>query len=307
MAQPIIIGTRGSPLALRQAEIIRSQLARLVPESQEIVIKVIKTLPDLASDVPLFQLGPTGVFVRELEHAIVEGEITVAVHSLKDLYTDLPDGLCLAAVSEREDPRDVLISREGQSLEELPHGAPIGTGSPRRQAQLQHIRPDLRFVNLRGNLDTRLKKLSSQQLDAIVLAAAGLHRLGMNNQITEYLSVEVCTPAAGQGILGIEARADDPIIELLRQLNDTTVEIAARAERATILELGGGCSAPVGAYAEVTESGLVVQGVIGSLDGSTLVRQTVHGAKQRPEEAGKELAEKLKEHGGAEILARMNT
>jgi len=307
MAQPIIIGTRGSPLALRQAEIIRSVLAEIVPKGQKIVIKVIKTLPDLASDVPLSQLGRTGVFVRELERALVDGEITVAVHSLKDLYTDLPDGLCLAAVSRREDPRDVLISREGQSLEELPHGALIGTGSPRRRTQLQHIRPDLQFVDLRGNLQTRLDKLSSQQLDAIVLAAAGLHRLGMNDQITEYLPVEVCTPAAGQGILGIETRADDPIIEVLRQLNDTTAEIAARAERVTISELGGGCSAPVGVYAELTESGLVVQGIIGSLDGAELVRQTVRGAAQRPEQAGKELAEKLKEHGGAEILARKNT
>ena len=307
MPEPIVIGTRGSPLALHQAEIIRSRLASIVPQCQEIVIKVIKTLPDRVSNVPLSRLGRTGVFVRELEQGLLDGEITIAVHSLKDLYTNLPGGLCLAAVSEREDPRDVLISREGKPLAELPQGALIGTGSPRRQAQLHHILPDLRFVDLRGNLETRLRKLSSQRLDAIVLAAAGLHRCGLSGRITEYLSVHVCTPAAGQGILGIEAREDDPILEILRQLNDRTAEIAARAERTTISELGGGCSAPMGVYAEVKEEVLVVRGVIASLDGATLVRQTVHGNAQIPEQTGKELAQKLKEHGGAEILAGMNT
>lgn len=307
MPEPIVIGTRGSPLALRQAEIIRSKLTGIVPECQEIVIRVIKTLPDQDSNVPLSQLGRTGVFVRELEQALLDGEITVAVHSLKDLYTNLPSGLCLAAVSEREDPRDVLISRECRPLAELPQGALIGTGSPRRRAQLRHIRPDLRLVDLRGNLETRLQKLSSQRLDAVVLAAAGLHRCGLSSRITEYLSVHVCTPAAGQGILGIEAREDDPIIEILRLLNDKAVEIAARAERATISELGGGCTAPVGVYAQVEQEVLVVRGVIASLDGATLVRQTVDGRAQMPEQAGKELARKLKEHGGAEILARMNT
>ena len=307
MLEPIVIGTRGSPLALRQTETIRSRLEAIVPEDQEIVVKVVKTTPDRASEVPLSQLGGTGLFVRELERALLDGEISLAVHSLKDLYTKLPVGLCLAAVSERVDPRDVLVSREGKPLAELPGGARIGTGSPRRRTQLLCIRPDLQFVDLRGNLETRLAKLSSERLDAIVLAAAGLHRLGRSGRITEYLAVELCTPAAGQGRLGIEAREDDPITEVLRQLNDRAAEIAAQAERTAISELGSGCQAPVGVYAEVQEEVLVVRGVIVSLDGSTLVRQTVHGSAQMPEQAGKELAQKLKEHGGADILAGMNT
>jgi hydroxymethylbilane synthase len=281
----IVIGTRGSELALRQAEIVRGVLSRAEP-ARTVTIRIVKAVADRDLGTPLWGFGGPGVFVRELEHALLAGKITVAVHSLKDLPCDLPEGLCLAACPEREDPRDVLVSREGLALARLPEGARVGTGSPRRQAQLRHVRPDLRFVEVRGNLNTRLRKLDTLGLDALVLAAAGLHRSGQREAITEYLRVEDCVPTAGQGALALEAREDEPLLPLLRGLTD----------------LGAGCTTPLGVYAEVEGDRLVMRAALASPDGARLLRETITGPIGEPETTGSALAAALRARGADELI-----
>jgi hydroxymethylbilane synthase len=294
------IGTRASALALWQTNWVVEQLRRLQP-GIGITIVPIKTLGDRSWAEPLPQLGK-GVFVNEIEQALLAGEIDLAVHSLKDLPTEQPQGLVIAAVPPREDPRDALVSRLGVSLAALPVGAAVGTSSLRRAAQLLAARPDLQVGNLRGNLDTRLRKAVTD-FDAIVVAVAGLLRLGMAGRITEILPVEVCTPAVGQGALAIEARqADGPVRALLQPLNDGPTRIAVLAERALLRRLGGGCHVPVGALAQLNGSLLSLRGVIAHPSGTPCLRRALVGESTDPAALGDRLAEELIASGGDRLL-----
>lgn len=299
----MIIGSRDSALALWQAGWVIHQLENQ-DSSLELIIKKIKTQGDKILDVPLARVGGKGLFVKEIESALLAGEIDLAVHSLKDLPTDLPDGLVLIAVSEREDARDVLVSRRGLTLEELPSGSRVGTSSLRRSAQLLHYRPDLEMVNLRGNLDTRLRKAATEAYDAVVVAAAGVLRLGLESQITQYIPLEICLPAVGQGVLGIEIRADDACAQrLLTPINDLGTYQAALAERAFLRTLEGGCQVPIGAYAEVVEGRLRLTGMVASLDGRKIIREDKTGSAAEAEHVGESLAQELLERGAGRLLS----
>ena len=249
------------------------------------------------------QIGGKGLFVKEIEEALLSGEIDLAVHSMKDVPTELPEKLAILCVPPREDPRDALISRDGRSFMNLPRGARIGTSSLRRQSQLLHARPDLTIVMLRGNLDTRLKKLREGQFDAIVLAAAGLRRLAWAHEITEYLAPQISLPAIGQGALGIEGRRDDDFIHaLLAKLNHAPTKTAVLAERALLHRLQGGCQVPIAAHATLTGRQVSLEGLVSSVDGKELIRDTVEGAIEDPESIGVQLAERLLARGGDKIL-----
>ena len=265
--RPLRIGTRGSALALWQAEWVKSQL---LSGERELVVElvIIKTTGDKILDVPLAKVGGKGLFVKEIEEALLQGRADLAVHSVKDMPAELPEGLHLAAMPRREDPRDALISKNGAGLDKLPHRARVGTSSLRRAAQLLHLRPDLRIETLRGNVDTRLRKLESEGLDAIVLAAAGLKRMELSQVISEYLEPERILPAVGQGALGIETRIADLstneiVASLIHQQTVTTV----RAERAFLKRLEGGCQVPIGAYATMEGETLILTGMVADLKG----------------------------------------
>ncbi len=256
MKNKIVIGTRGSKLALWQAEWIKAELKKLNPEL-EIELNKIKTTGDKILDVPLAKVGGKGLFVKEIEEALLKNEADIAVHSMKDVPTEFPDGLHLAVICEREDPRDAFIApAQGvRSFKELPQGAKVGTSSLRRACQLLSIRPDLKIEQLRGNLDTRLRKLDEGLFDAIILAAAGVKRLGWASRITEILSPETSLPAIGQGAVGIECRTDDGFINtLIAPLNHPETDICVRAERALLKKLEGGCQVPIAAHAVLTSS-----------------------------------------------------
>ena len=266
MKQTITIGTRGSQLALWQAEYVRKCLNDHFPD-HSIELKVIKTIGDKIRDRSLVGLGK-GVFTKEIEIALLDGTIDLAVHSMKDLPTDLPDGLCIAAIPVREDPRDVLVTQSGLLLDQLSQAAKIGTTSPRRKSQLLHLQPDLQVVDVRGNLDTRLRKLHETDLDGLILAAAGIKRLIGEEIITEYFETDRMVPAAGQGALGVEAREDDPEIKmLLDAINDTHSETEVFAERAVLSELGGGCQVPIGVNAQLRNDKLHLIATVCSPDG----------------------------------------
>lgn len=298
----IVIGTRGSKLALWQAEWVADRLRRRYPDRVVEVHKVV-TSGDKVLDVPLAKIGGKGLFTKELETAMLAGEIDLAVHSLKDLPTVLPDGLCLAAVAARGPAHDVLVAPRWRTLAALPSGARIGTSSLRRQAQLRHYRPDLVVEPLRGNLDTRLAKLASQDLDGIVLAAAGLQRLGWEKRITEVIPFDICLPAVGQGVLAIETRADGPARQLVAFLHHHETGLAVAAERACLSVLGGGCQVPIGVYGTVQGDTLSLTGVVASLDGRQAVRQQVTGAASEAAALGRELGRRLLACGGRKILA----
>jgi hydroxymethylbilane synthase len=266
-------------------------------------VRKIQTSGDKILDVPLAQIGGKGLFVKEIEEALLSGEIDLAVHSMKDVPTELHEGLAILCVPPREDPRDVLISRDGRSFKDLPRGARIGTSSLRRQSQLLHVRPDLTIAMLRGNLDTRLKKLREGQFDAIVLAAAGLQRLAWAHEITEYLAPQISLPAIGQGALGIEGRRDDLFIRsLLSGLDHAPSKTAVLAERALLHRLQGGCQVPIAAHATVVGTGVSLEGLVSSVDGKELIRDTVEGTIEDPESIGVQLAERLLARGGDRIL-----
>ena len=309
----IIIGSRGSQLALRQANWVKDQLSAA---GHEIAIEIIRTTGDKLQSFPLEQplpasmaqsvaeAGSKGLFIKEIEEALLSDEVDLAVHSLKDLPTVLPEGLSLAAVPPREDARDVFISANGEPFEQLPEGARVGTSSPRRQAQLRRLRPDLELISLRGNLDTRLRKMERGDCSALVLAAAGLHRLGLRNCITGYFDFDQICPAVGQGALAIEIRREDAELErALAPLDDPSTHLAVRAERAMLQRLGGGCQVPIAAYASLEGSQLRLRGIVASLDGSRLIRAVAAGVKEDPESLGIAVAEDLLEKGAAEILA----
>lgn len=298
----VVLGTRGSKLAVQQSEWVQAQLHALAPHVT-VTLRRIQTTGDKILDVPLAQVGGKGLFVKEIEEALLSGEIDLAVHSMKDVPTVLPDGLAILCVPPREDPRDALISRDEKSFMDLPLGARIGTSSLRRQSQLLYARPDLTIVMLRGNLDTRLKKLREGQFDAIVLAAAGLRRLAWAHEITEYLAPQISLPAIGQGALGIEGRRDDLFIRsLLSGLDHAPSKTAVLAERAMLHRLQGGCQVPIAAHARLTGTRMTLEGVVASVDGKELIRDSVEGTIEDPESIGVQLAERLLARGGDRIL-----
>jgi hydroxymethylbilane synthase len=302
MPSELKIGTRGSQLALFQANWVKDRLVQAHPDLHVTLIKI-KTTGDKIQDAPLAKIGGKGLFVKEIEEALLKKRTDLAVHSIKDVPTEFPEGLHLSVITKREDPRDVLISKDGKPLKDLPKGAKIGTSSLRRQAQLLHFRSDFELIPLRGNLDTRLKKLKSMNLDAIVLALAGVKRLGFDEKITEIIPPEVSLPAIGQGALGIETRmADQEVESQIRLLNDRDSSIAINAERAFLKKLEGGCQVPIAAFARIVDTTLHIDGLVGTIDGKRLIRHHVEGPIERAESLGVELAEILLGQGAKEIL-----
>ena len=301
----IRLGTRGSTLAMAQAHWVKQQLEAQHPELAVEII-VIKTSGDRFLDSPIQAMAGKGVFVKEIEDALLQREIDLAVHSMKDLPTELADGLTIAAVPEREDPRDVLVSRAGLTLQSLPPLAKVGTGSLRRKAQLLHYRGDLSLLPIRGNVDTRLRKLDSGELDAIVLAAAGLKRIGRGDRITEFLGAEICLNAVAQGALAIEARSDHDMRQRLAFMHHEPSHVAVVAERGFLQRLGGGCHVPVGAWATVDGQALNLSGVVADPEGSRLCRGQIDGPSTRAAELGSELAERLIDQGADAILAQLS-
>jgi len=296
------IGTRGSQLALWQANWVKETLIRKNPGLDVEVVKI-KTTGDKILDVPLAKVGGKGLFVKEIETALLDNSVDLAVHSMKDVPTLLPEGLEIVAVTERKDPRDVIISRDGKTLAQLPEGARIGTSSLRRQAQLSGYRPDLVMEPLRGNINTRLQKLREGQYDAIVLAYAGVTRLGWEGEVTQILDTDIMLPAIGQGALGIESRGDDPgTLERILFLNHPETSVCVRAERAFLHRLEGGCQVPIAAYATADNSKITLTGLVAGLDGGKLIRMEVRSDEASAEEAGLELAEQILDSGGREIL-----
>lgn len=305
MVSKIIIGTRGSALALWQANWVKG-LLRLQYLKLSMEIKTIKTQGDRMLDTAMYKIGDKGLFTRELEIALLNKEIDLAVHSIKDLPTTLPYGLIIGAITERHDPADVVISKGGIRLLDLPQGAVVGTSSLRRCAQLLNMRPDFKIKDIRGNLNTRIRKFAEQDYQAMVLAAAGIERLGWGDKITERLNPEEFLPAVGQGALGIEIRQKNKeMLDLVAGLNHSNTDSAVRAERAMLRTLGGGCQIPIGALGRVVDDKLVLRGLIGSLDGTKILRAQDSGNPDFPEVLGQMLAERLIGQGGGEILKQI--
>lgn len=305
MKKTLKIATRKSQLALWQANWVKSQLEERNPELNVELVRIM-TKGDKILDVPLAQVGGKGLFVKEIEDALLDGRADIAVHSMKDVPTELPPGLHLAVITERADPRDAWFSRSGVSLHDLPQGSLVGTSSLRRQAQLKALRPDLRFEHLRGNVDTRLRKLEEGLYDAIVLAAAGVKRLGLADKVTEYLADDVVLPATGQGAVGIESRVQDADTNaLIAPLNHRPTWLAVTAERAFLATLEGGCQVPIAGYAQLDGDTLKLRGLVGSLDGVTLIRGSREGGADDAQLLGKSLGEEILDRGGREILAEV--
>lgn len=299
------IVTRESPLALWQAQFVRGRLQNAHP-GLNVGIKTVKTIADRFQQKSLAEMGGKGMFIKELEQALLNGDADLAVHSMKDVTVDLPAGLSIPAIMQREDPRDVLISNRYSSLAELPAGAVIGTSSLRRQCQLNAAFPELALRDIRGNVGSRLQKLDDGAYDALVLAAAGMKRLGKEDRISAYLDVDVMLPAIGQGALGIETREDDPrVLQLVRPLNHESTWLCVSAERALSTRLYGGCLLPVAAYAETSGEVLSMDALVGYPDGSRVVKNRISGAADRGEKLGTELGERLLQQGAQEILAEV--
>ena len=292
----LTIGSRGSQLALWQANWVKQRLEAL---GETCRIEIIKTTGDKITDVPLAQVGTKGLFTKESEEALLDGRIDLAVHSLKDLPTELPDGLLISAIPSREDPRDALV---GAPLAELATGAKVGTSSLRRVAQLRAARPDLAIESVRGNVDTRLRKLGEGQYDALVMAAAGLRRLGWEARIAECLPVEVMCPAVGQGALAIETREEGDAARSCARLDDAGARVCVEAERAVLATLGGGCQVPIGAYARITGDRLDLVAIVASPDGARLIRKNAAGPPAARVRIGEELGRRLLDAGAREIL-----
>ena len=292
----LIIGSRGSQLALWQARWVQGRLAALFMESR---IEIIKTTGDRVTSVPLSSVGGKGLFTKEIEEALLARQVDLAVHSLKDLPTAIPAGLQITAIPEREDPRDAIV---GRRLAELSEGAKVGTSSLRRSAQLRRMRPDLQVESVRGNVDTRLRKLDEGQYAAIVLATAGLNRLGLSSRIAEALEPEVMCPAVGQGALAVETRLGE---NACHALDHAATRAAVTAERAVLSALGGGCLTPIGAHARVDGERLRIMAIVLSTDGAESVRDLAEGLASEAALVGRELGEKLLRQGAARILSRM--
>jgi len=303
--QTIRIATRKSPLAMWQAEHVADALRRAHP-GLAVEILGMSTQGDKILDTPLAKIGGKGLFVKELEQRMLEGDADIAVHSMKDVPVELPDGLHLAVILEREDPRDAFVSTRYADLTELPAGARVGTSSLRRQCQLADRRADLEIVPLRGNVNTRLRKLDDGEYDAIILASAGLIRLGFGKRIRGFISTDDSLPAIGQGAIGIECRADDARVNaLLRPLHHAPTASCVLAERAMNQRLEGGCQVPIGGHATLHDGGLHLRGLVGTVDGSEIVRAEIRGPEDEAEHLGRTLAEELLEHGAAQILREL--
>jgi len=299
--KPLRIGSRGSLLAKWQANFVRQQLKRVSGVESEIVL--IKTSGDHFRHAPVGQIGLKGIFIKELEDALLDGRIDVAVHSVKDVPTETPRGLTFPAVLRREDVRDCVVSGSGAGLSALRHAARIGTSSLRRQSQVRHFRPDLDVRELRGNVDTRMRKAESGEYDAVVLAKAGLDRLGWTHRITEILSTQICLPAVGQGALGIEARSGDgELVEMLGRLDDAETRWAILAERALLAELQGGCQVPIGAWARIERNELVLEACVASVDGTDYIRERASGPIAEADTLGRSVARALVAGGADRVL-----
>lgn len=297
------IGTRGSDLALAQAGLVGRALEQQYP-GLTVEIVPIKTRADRMQDVAIVALGGKGVFVKEIEQELLRGGVDLAVHSMKDVPVEIPEGLELVAYPPREDPRDVLVARQQIKLESLPRRGRIGTGALRRRMQLLNIMPDLDIVPIRGNVQTRIRKIESEQLDGVVLAAAGLRRMGLHALVSQYISPDIMTPAAGQGVLGIQIRTDDDRLrDMVSFLNHEQTMVEITAERAYLRRLGGGCQVPIAGFAMLQGSLLQVRGMVGSPDGRVIVADTVKGAPGDAEKLGTSLAESVLFRGGKDILA----
>ena len=303
--QKLVVGTRSSQLALWQADFVIGELEKKYPE---LVVekRLMTTKGDKILNAPLAKIGGKGLFTKELETAMLEGEIDIAVHSLKDMPVVVPEGLVITAITQGADPGDAFVSPKYESFQQLPAGAKVGTSSLRRKAQLLHARPDLQIEDLRGNVNTRLRKMEEENFDGIILACVGLKRLGFGDKIRQVLPQTMCLPAVGQGALAIECRqADKETRELLEFLNDRCTRLCTEAERGFLATVEGGCQVPVGVHAVSAEAGIRVEAVIASLDGSTLLRDALEAEVKDAQEAravGVSLAEKLLARGGREIL-----
>ena len=302
MKSSIKIGTRASKLALWQANWVQSALSKQFPD-QTVELVTIKTKGDKILDVPLAKVGGKGLFVKEIEQALLEGRIDLAVHSMKDMPAEIPQGLCIGAIPQREDSADVLVSKDGRAFAELKSGAVIGTSSLRRSAQLLHSRSDIKIVPLRGNLDTRLTKLQTEDLDAIVLAAAGIKRLDLEHRITEYLQPEIMLPAVGQGALCIEMRQDDPTIgPMLATLDHTISRAVVLGERAFLNRLGGSCQVPIAGSGNISDHTFTLIGLVADVDGSRVIKSSLSGPADNTEAIGVNLADQLLARGADKIL-----
>ncbi|MBI4855059.1 MAG: hydroxymethylbilane synthase [Acidobacteria bacterium] len=298
----IRIGSRGSKLALWQANWVKSELEKAFPEI-EIVIEIIKTTGDRYQEVTPPENMPKGLFTKEIQDALLRNEVDVAVHSLKDLATDTNPELVLAAISERANPYDALISRESKFLQDLPKGSHIGTTSTRRKSQLLNLRPDLKISDLRGNVDTRLRKLDEGQYDAIILAVAGLTRLGLKSRISQELRSDIIIPAVGQGALGIEIRANDrETLKYIEIFNHKETEIACKAERLFLAALGGGCQVPIACFAQVEGAKIKIQGCVASVDGKEIIKKENSGSISEYKELAQSLAQEILAAGASKLL-----
>ena len=306
MLKSLTIATRESPLALWQAHHIKSELTGFYPEL-EVCLLGMTSRGDQLLDIPLNKVGGKGLFVKELETALIEGSADIAVHSMKDVPMELPSGLALAVICQREDPRDAFVSNKWKTFEELPLGSTLGTSSLRRACQLQELRPDLTIRFLRGNVNTRLGKLDNGEYDAIILASAGLIRLGMKERISEYLDVSTCLPAGGQGAIGIECRDGDAgVLDLLKPLDHVETSCRVRAERALNARLEGGCQFPIASFAELDNDQLILRGLVGKSDGSIILRAEERDIRDNAEVLGVKVAENLISQGARELLVEGN-
>lgn len=298
----IKIGTRGSKLALWQSNWVKSELERRFP-GLTAELFVIKTKGDKILDVPLAKVGGKGLFVKEIEEAILDRRVDIAVHSMKDMPGEVPEGLCIGAIPERENPHDAFVSLKWKGLNDLPKNARVGTSSLRRAAQLKRIRPDIRIETLRGNIDTRLNKLETGDFDAIILAAAGLLRMELGDRITEYLDEDAMLPAVGQGALSIESRLDDPeIVPLMAEMDHSETRTVVLAERAFLHRLEGGCQVPIAAHGRLKGDRISLTGLVSSLDGDTIIKDTFNGPAEDAQNMGVQLAEALLDRGAKAIL-----
>ncbi len=306
MRQTLRIGSRGSQLALWQSALVKSLLESKFPEVR-VEIRRIRTTGDKMLKAPLSKIGGKEAFVKEIEEALLRCEIDLAVHSMKDVPIFLPQGLKIGAVAQRHDPRDALVSNGGIKFYDLPKGAKIGTSSLRRQAQILHLRPDTQVFPLRGNVATRLRKLKAGGFDAIMLALAGLERLGFRDEITECFSIDVLVPAPGQGAVALECRAgDNEIMEMLSQINHEDSLIAVSSERTFLEGLGGSCEIPIGCHASVWKDRIKILGLIASPDGREVIREEIEDSLQSYKSAGRELAQRMLDNGGSRILSALS-
>lgn len=306
MENQIRIGTRGSQLALWQANHVKSLIENAFPD-KTVTITIIKTTGDRITDRPLAAVGGKGLFVKEIENALLAGDIDLAVHSMKDMPGDLPDGLTIGAVPVRENPFDVLISGDGRKLADYAPGARVGTSSLRRASQIRHVRPDIICESIRGNLDTRIRKLKSGEYDAIVLAAAGLRRLGQEDEITEYLDDSVMVPAVGQGALCIEVRENDPAIRtVMDALDHEDTRVCVEGERAFLRQIEGSCHIPVACFGKIEGGQVVLTALVASEDGQEMIREQVAASAADVAAQGRKLADKLLASGGKQILETLS-